>query len=73
MDFTSGNGRAILRQIQFQLALARRNRRPVHAAKLASRIVRKYPSASRAAGELSAEITVRAAKAGLPVYLTRWQ
>ena len=73
MDFTSSNGRAILRQIQFQLALARRNRRPVHAARLASRIVQKYPSAMRAADELSAEITVRAARAGLPVYLAKWQ
>jgi hypothetical protein len=73
MDFTSCNGRAILRQIQFQLALARQSRRPVHAAKLASRIARKYPSTLRAADELSAEITVRAAKAGLPVYLGKWQ
>lgn len=73
MDFTSCSGRAILRQIQFQLAMARRNRRPVHAARLASRIARKYPSASETTGDLSAEITVRAAKAGLPVYLTRWQ
>jgi hypothetical protein len=71
MDFTSCNGRAILRQIQFQLASARRKRRPVHAAELASRITRKYPSASRVADELSAEITVRAAKAGLPVYLAK--
>ena len=68
MDFTSYDGRAILRQIQFQLALARRTRRPVHAARLASRLTRKYPSASPAE-ELSAEIIVRAAKAGLPVYL----
>ena len=71
MDFTSSNGRAILRQIQFQLALARRSRRPVHAAELASRITRKYPSSPRTADELSAEITVRAARAGLPVYLAR--
>ena len=71
MDFTSYHGRAILRQIQFQLALARRNRRPVHAARLASRLTQKYPSASRAAEDLSAEIIVRAAKAGLPVYLDK--
>lgn len=72
MDLTSRNGRAILRHIQFQLALARRTRRPVHAAKLASRIDRKYPSL-RAVDELSAEIAVRAAKAGLPVYLAKWR
>lgn len=72
MDFTSRKGRAILRQIQFQLAVARRSRRPVHASQLAHRIMRKYPSAMRAADELSAEITVRAAKAGLPVYLAKW-
>jgi hypothetical protein len=72
MDFTSSSGRAILRQIQFQLALARRNQRPVHAAQLASRILRKYPSL-RAADELSDEIAVRAARSGLPVYLARWQ
>ena len=72
MDFTSSSGRVILRQIQFQLAMARRNRRPVHAAELASRIARKYPSATRAADELSAEITVRAARSGLPVYLAKW-
>ena len=73
MDFTSSKGRAILRQIQFQLALARRDQRPVHAARLASRIVRKYPSAMRAADELSAEIIIRASRAGLPVYLAKWQ
>jgi hypothetical protein len=71
MDFTSNKNRAILRQIQFQLALARRDRRPVDAAELALRIMRKYPSAFRAADELSAEITVRAARAGLPVYLSK--
>ena len=54
MDFTSSKGRAILRQIQFQIA-------------------RRYPTALRAPDELSAEITVRAAKAGLPVYLTKGQ
>lgn len=69
MDFSSSNGRAILRQIQFQLALARRTRRPVHAARLATRLTQRYPSGSPAAEELSAEIIVRAAKAGLPVYL----
>lgn len=73
MDFTSRNGRAILRQIRFQLALAGRRRRPVHAAELADRIARKYPSALRAADELSAEITLRAARAGLPVYLAKWR
>lgn len=73
MDFTSSNDRAILRQIQFQLALARRNRRPVDAVGLASRISRRYPAALRGKEELSAEIAVRAAKAGLPVYLTKWQ
>lgn len=73
MDFTSSKGRAILRQIQFQLALARRSQRPVDAAELASRIARRYPTALRAADDLSAEITVRAAKAGLPVYLTKVQ
>jgi hypothetical protein len=72
MDFTSSRGRAILRQIQFQLALAQRSRRPVHSAELASRIMRKYPSAFRAADDLAAEITVRAARAGLPVYLAKW-
>ena len=71
MDFTSSRGRTILRQIQFQLALARRSRRPVHVAELASRIRRKYPSAVLADDELSAEITVRAARAGLPVYLAK--
>lgn len=73
MDFTSSKGRAVLRQIQFQLALARRSRRPVHAAQLASRIMHKYPSVFRAPDELLAEITVRAARAGLPVYLAKWQ
>jgi len=71
MDFTSSNGRAILRQIQFQLALARRSRRPVDAVKLASRISQRYPAALRGPEELSAEIAVRAARAGLPVYLTK--
>lgn len=71
MDFTSSRGRAVLRQIQFQLALARRNRCPVHAAQLASRILRKYPSL-QAADELSAEIAVRAARSGLPVYVAKW-
>lgn len=71
MDFTSSNGRAILRQIQFQLALAKRSQRPVDAFKLASRISQKYPSAQRRPEELSAEIAVRAARAGLPVYLTK--
>ena len=71
MDFTSSNGRAILRQIQFQIALARRSRRPVDAVKLAFRISQKYPSDLRRPEELSAEIAVRAARAGLPVYLTR--
>lgn len=71
MDFTTSRGRAILRQIQFQLALARRNRRPVHASQLASRILRKYPTL-RAADELAAEIAVRAARSGLPVYLAKW-
>lgn len=70
MDFTSRNGRAILRQIQFQLALARRSSRPVDAVKLASRISQKYPCDLRRPEELSAEIAVRAARAGLPVYLT---
>ena len=72
MDFTSSKGRAILRQIQFQLALARSSRRPVHSAQLAPRIMRKYPSALRATDELAGEITVRAARAGLPVYLAKW-
>lgn len=72
MDFTSRKNRAILRQIQFQLALARRSRRPVHAARLACRIMRKYPTALRAADDLAGEITVRAARAGLPVYLAKW-
>ena len=71
MDFTTSRGRAILRQIQFQLALAKRDRRPVDAARLACRILRKYPSLP-AADELSAEIAVRAARSGLPVYLARW-
>jgi hypothetical protein len=72
MDFTSRNGRTILRQISFQLALARRRRRPVHAAELAYRIARKYPLALQP-DELSAEIAVRAARAGLPVYLAKLQ
>ena len=72
MDFTSSGGRAILRQIQFQIALARRNRRPVHSAELASRLMRKYPTALRTPDELAAEITVRAAREGLPVYLAKW-
>jgi hypothetical protein len=71
MDFTSSRGRAILRQIQFQLALARRSRRPVNSVELALRIMRKYPSTLRAADDLAGEITVRAARAGLPVYLDR--
>jgi hypothetical protein len=73
MDFASRKGRAVFRQIQFQLARARRSRRPVHPAELAYRIARKYPSALRTADELSAEIAVLAARAGLPVYLAKRQ
>jgi hypothetical protein len=71
MDFTTERGRLILRQIKYQLSLAKRRRGLVDVADLASRLARKHHRSSKATVELSNEIILRAAKAGLPIYLSR--
>lgn len=71
MDFTSREGRVMLRQIQFQLILAKRRRHPVDVARLASRIATKHHIEAQRADELANAIASLASRAHLPVYFSR--
>lgn len=71
MDITSRRARVILRQIRFQIALAKRRGGLVDVAELASRLARKHRQNSAEVDELSDEITIRAAQAGLPILLSK--
>jgi hypothetical protein len=71
MDFKSRKGRLILRQVRYQLALAKRHGHLVNVADIASRLARKYHRSTKTTVEISDAITILAAKAGLPVYLSR--
>lgn len=71
MDFTSREGRVMLRQIQFQLILAKRRRHPVDVARLATRIARKHHMQDPLARELINHIAALASRAHLPVYFGR--
>ena len=71
MDFTSREGRVMMRQIQFQLILAKRRRHPVDVARLALRIARKHRIETPLTRELVNDIAVLASRAQLPVYFSR--
>ena len=71
MNIATGGDRVIQRQIRYQIALAKRRRRFINVAEVALRLARKHRRSGKATLELSDEITLRAAKAGLPVYFGR--
>lgn len=71
MDFTSREGRVMLRQIQFQLILAKRRRHPVDAARLATRLARKHHMQGPLTRELTNQIAALASRAHLAVYFGR--